>query len=399
MEKAGLVSLAGYLPGTALSVSQSEKLCTYLREQTVLNEDYVKMIEGEQKMPGFVETNHDGWISQPWYEEWLMQLPEKKRKDPFQGAEERRRVPMDPVSVRKSRNPHPMLPSDAETIAGAMALLKWGKPKEEIDLVLVHSQVQDRPLPSNASLVQHKLQLTNAGAYSVDSCCSTFVTLVEVASALVNAGVKKNVLVVNSILDSMINDKSTYYSICTGDAACAAVITKVEDGCGYEGSFSLSRGELHDGIVFHRRSPLLHVEVSNQPSFEQDFVTFLNPEACRTIGAKATEYLENVVNKLVEKTGIETKEADFLVTHQPVAWAPFAWRDSLGFKPEQHLNTYPKFGNIATCSVPTNLLLAIENGMVKEGQRVLMASSGAGENHIALYEKLSSELVRNVLSF
>lgn len=399
MKNAGLVSLAGYLPGTSLSEVQSKKLCAYLREHTILKEDYVSMIETEQKMPGYVESNYDGWISQPWYEEWLMQLPEKKRKDPFQGAEERRRVPMDPMSVRKSTHPHPMLPSDAETIAGAMALLKWGKPKEEIDLVMVHSQVQDRPLPSNASLVQHKLQLTNAGAYSLDSCCSTFVTLVEVASALVNAGIKKNILVVNSILDSMINDKSTYYSICTGDAACAAVISKVDDCYGYEGSYSLSRGELHDGIVFHRRSPLLNVEVSCQPSFEQDFVTFLNPEACRTIGAKATEYLENVVNKLVEKTGIPVKEADFLVTHQPVAWAPMAWRDSLGFTPQQHLSTYEKYGNIATCSVPANLLLAIETGMVKAGQRVLMASSGAGENHIALYEKLSAQLVDNVLSF
>lgn len=399
MKRAGMVSLSGYLPGTELKPNQVESLCAYLREHTHLSEEYVKMIENEQKLPGSVETNFDGWISQPWYEAWLNQLPEKKRKDPFQGAEERRRVPNDPYSVRNSTHPHPMLPSDAETIAGAMAILKWGKPKEEIDLVLVHSQVQDRPLPSNASLVQHKLMLSNAGAYSVDSCCSTFVTLVEVASALINAGIKKNILVVNSILDSMINDKSTYYSICTGDAACAAVITAVDKEYGYEGSYSLSRGELHDGIVFHRRSPMLHVEVSNQPDYAQDCVTFLNAEACRQIGAKATEYLENVVNKLVEKTGITTDKADFLVTHQPVAWAPQAWRDSLGFKPDQHLSTYEKYGNIATCSVPTNLLRAIESGMVKGGQRVLLASSGAGENHIALYEVLSPELVKNVLSF
>lgn len=399
MKRAGLVSLAGYLPGTDLTSAQVQKLSKYLRENTYLNEEYVTMLVEEQKLPGYIETNYDGWISKPWYEAWVNQLPEKKRSDPFQGAEERRRVPLDPISVKKSTHPHPMLPSDAETIAGAMALLKWGKPKEDIDLVLVHSQVQDRPLPSNASLVQHKLQLTNAGAYSVDSCCSTFVTLVEIASALVNAGIKKNVLIVNSILDSMINDKSTYYSICTGDAACAAVVTAVDAEYGYEGSFSLSRGELHDGIVFHRRSPMLHVEVSNQPSFAQEFVTFLNAEACRTIGAKATEYLSHVVDKLVEKTGISVDKADFLVTHQPVAWAPMAWRDSLGFKPEQHYSSYEKYGNIATCSVPANLLHAIETGMLKPGARILMASSGAGENHIALYEKASPELIDNVLSF
>ncbi|WP_047446919.1 3-oxoacyl-ACP synthase III family protein [Alistipes sp. ZOR0009] len=399
MKIAGLVSLAGYLPGTALNDRQVQNLCAYLREHTLLSEDYVGMIESERKLPGTVETNYDGWISQPWYQTWVNQLPEKKRKDPFQGAVERRRVPMDPVSVRETTRPHPMMPSDAETIAGAMALLKWGKPKEEIDLLLSHSQVQDNPLPSNTSLIQHKLQLSNAGAYGIDSCCSTFVTMVEIASNLVRSGAKKNVLIVCSIIDSFINDKGDYYSVNTGDAACAAVVSAVEEGVGYEGSYSLSRGELHDGIQFRRRAPKLLKHVSMLPSYEQDFVTFYNPESVRAIGAKATEYLHHVVNVLGDRTGIDKSQADFLITHQPVAWAPNAWRESLGFSESQFYCSFEKYGNVATCSVATNLLEAIEKKLVGANQRVLMASSGAGENHIALYETLSPELVANVLRF
>lgn len=399
MTTAGLVSLAGYFPGANLNPTQVGQVCAYLREHTLLSEDYIAMIEQEQKLPGKIETNHEGWTSQPWYETWLSQLPEKKRTDPFQGAVERRRVPLDPDSVKSSIRPHPMMPSDAETIAGALALLKWGKPKEEIDLLLSHSQVQDNPLPSNTSLIQHKLKLTNAGAYGIDSCCSTFVTMVEVAASLVRSGAKKNVLIVNSIIDSFINDKSDYYSVNTGDAACAAVVSMVDGKVGYEGSFSLSRGELHDGIQFRRRAPKLHRPVSMLPSYEQDFVTFYNPESVRAIGAKATEYLHNVVNKLSERTGIPVSEVNFLITHQPVAWAPNAWRESLGFKENQFYQSFEKYGNIATCCVSANLLEAIEKGLVKENERVLLASSGAGENHIALFEVLSPELVRNVLNF
>lgn len=399
MKTAGLVSLAGYFPGATLNSTQVEKVCSYLREHTLLREEYIEMIEREQKLPGTIETNYDGWVSQPWYETWVNQLPEKKRKDPFQGAVERRRVPLDPISVKTTMRPHPMMPSDAETIAGALALLKWGKPKEEIDLLLSHSQVQDHPLPSNTSLIQHKLKLTNAGAYGIDSCCSTFVTMVEIAANLVRSGAKKNVLIVNSIIDSFINDKGDYYSVNTGDAACAAVVTMVDGKVGYEGSFSLSRGELHDGIRFKRRAPRLMNHVSMLPSYEQDFVTFCNPESTRAIGAKATEYLLNAVNNLAERTGIPVLEADFLVTHQPVAWAPNAWRETLGFAEDKFYQSFEKYGNVATCCVPTNLLEAIEKGLVKENQRVLLASSGAGENHIALYEVLSPELVKNVLAF
>ncbi|NJO70364.1 MAG: hypothetical protein HC830_14750 [Bacteroidetes bacterium] len=136
-------------------------------------------------LPGRIETNEEGWKNQPWFDAWVESLPPKKRADPFQGTKERRRVPSDPESLRKSLYPHPMLPSDAETLAGALALFRSKITPDEIDLVLCHSQVPDHPLPQNTSLVQHKLKLKNAGAYGVDSCCSSFVTMTELACSLV----------------------------------------------------------------------------------------------------------------------------------------------------------------------------------------------------------------------
>ena len=50
----------------------------------------------------------------------------------------------------------------------------------------------------------------------------------------------------------------------------------------------------------------------------------------------------------------------------------------------------------ATCSVPANLLEAIEQGLIKPGDLVLMASSGAGENHIAVLERVSPRLVQSI---
>lgn len=97
MKTAGLVSLAGYFPGATLNSTQVEKVCSYLREHTLLREEYIEMIEREQKLPGTIETNYDGWFSQPWYETWVNELHEKKRKDPFQGAVERRRETLDPI--------------------------------------------------------------------------------------------------------------------------------------------------------------------------------------------------------------------------------------------------------------------------------------------------------------
>ena len=175
-------------------------------------------------------------------------------------------MPLDPVSIRESVTPHPMLSSDAETLAGALAILSGGIDKNEIDLVLVNSLVPDRYVPLNASLIQHKLGLRNAGAYNVDTCCASFITMLEIAVGLICAGIKKKVLIVASAIDSHINDKSTYYSVDTGDAAVAGVVSQVEDGYGYIASHSTSHGNRHAAIILHKRCPELLLSTSHGPT-------------------------------------------------------------------------------------------------------------------------------------
>jgi len=395
-ENAGLISMGGYYPGKEVSPAQAEKIGQFLRKQTRLHEAYITELEETHRHPGWSESNEDGWVNQPWYEEWLSKLPEKKRKNPFQGNKYRCRVPMDPESIKKSRFPHPMLASDAETIAGAIALMNADVAPEEIDLVLVASLVPDRHVPLNASLVQHKLNLENAGAYNMDTCCSSFLTMMETAMALVKTGIKKNVLVVASSLDSIINDKSTYYSVCTGDAAVAGVVSEVEEGYGYMTSHSMSNGSRHQAIVFKKRKPLLYQGTSQGPTYEQECVTFADPELTRKIGATAQEDMLKVVGTALGKQNLDFSDIDFAAFHQPVKWAANAWREAIGLPEDKYLETYELYGNVACAASPTNLLVAIERGLIKVGDNVLMASSGVGENHIAVLQKASPRLLRNM---
>jgi len=392
---AGLISLGGYLPAKRIAKDQKGRLVSFLKRETLLEPEYIDQIHDTSHLPGSIETNDEGWAKQPWFETWLENLPPKKRDNPFQGAKERRRVPIDPVSLRESIVPHPMLPSDAETIAGALAIINSGIAKDEIDLLLAHSQVPDLPLPPNASLVQHKLKLKHAGAYGVDSCCSSFVTMVEIACGLIRAGIKNTILIISSFIDSHVIDRSAYFSINTGDAAVGAIVTRVEEGYGYISSASTSHGGRHDGIIFQQRSPSLLKKTGFGPDYAQEFTTFHNPQACKEIAANAQQDMVEVVHKVLTKANLGISEVDFFVTHQPVAWAANAWREALGIPSNKFYESFETYGNIATCSVPTNLLEAIESKSIKAGDHILMASSGAGENHIAVLEKLSSRLIQN----
>ena len=47
----------------------------------------------------------------------------------------------------------------------------------------------------------------------------------------------------------------------------------------------------------------------------------------------------------------------------------------------------------------SNLLEAVEKNLIAAGDIVLMASSGAGENYIAVLQKVPLRLIRNIHSF
>lgn len=394
MISAGLISLGSYIPGKPVPPNSREQLVALLRHDTLLYPEYIDAIAHHGHLPGTIETNDDGWGRQPWFQSWLEKLPPKKRAAPFQGTRERRRVPLDPVSVRQSMVPHPMLSSDAETLAGALALYNSGVMKDEIDLVLVSSLVPDRHVPLHASLVQHKLGLKNAGAYNVDTCCSSFITMLEMACGLIQSGIKKQVLIVASSMDSHINDKSTYWSVNTGDAAAAGIVSQVEDGFGYLASHSTSHGDRHAAIVLHRRPPALLVTTSHGPQYTQEFVTFYDHTLCQEIAMHAQEDIVEVVTKALEHAQMSIADVDFLVTHQPVAWAANAWREALGMPQEKFYESFEQYGNIACASVPVNLVESLEKHLIAAGDRVLIVSSGVGENHIALVEKVSPQLIR-----
>ncbi len=384
-----------YLPAKPIAGKRKQALTGFLQE-TLLPKAYIDLIDQYEQLPGSIESNFDGWERQPWFKTWIANLPTSKQADPFQGTKERRRVPIDPESQAQSIVPHPMLPSDAETLAGALALVNGKIDKSEIDLLITSSQVPDLPLPPNASLVQHKLQLQNAGAFEVDSCCSSFITALEVAEALVRAGIKNKVLIVASYIDSMVTDKSDYFSVNTGDAAVAGVVARVEEGYGFITSHSTSHGSRHNGIILQRRSPQLIKQSGSRSRYEQEFVTFYNPQATKEIAANSQKDMVEVVGKALEKISLTVSDLDFLVTHQPVQWASPAWREALGFAPSKFYESFAKYGNIANCSAAANLYEAIELQLINAGNRVLMASSGAGENHIGLVEKITPELVNSV---
>lgn len=316
-------------------------------------------------IPEHIRYN-DYWDNIP-----LGNLPPNNR-DPFEGITERRVFPDD------------MMPSDAETAAGREAIMDAGLAPDDIDLVMVQSMIQDEILPSNASLVQHKLGLKNAGAWGMDTCCSSFVTMMVTAANLIATGEFKNILIITSAFNSQLSDFSDYLCVNLGDGAGAVVMSQVSEDRGYIASCCTSHGQYHDAFVL---TPRLPYNVSKYPHFKVPPikpVLTTNPEKIREVGRNSVRDMSEILNKVLKKSGLKAEDIDLFLSHQPMYWAHDAWRESIGIPKHKSYQTYHKYGNIASASIPVNLYEAKQQGMIKDGDHLLMASSGAGENIIAL---------------
>jgi 3-oxoacyl-[acyl-carrier-protein] synthase III len=62
---------------------------------------------------------------------------------------------------------------------------------------------------------------------------------------------------------------------------------------------------------------------------------------------------------------------------------------------EKFYESFEKYGNMAVATAPINHLEAVEQGLIKEGDRVVIASSGVGENHIGVFHRVSPQLIRS----
>lgn len=293
------------------------------------------------------------------------ELPEGK--DPFRGMVERRIFKED------------LLPSDVETEAGILAINNSGLNKEDIDLVIVQSMVPDEILPEDACIVQYKIGLPNAGAWTIDTCCSSFVTAVVTASNLIATGEFKNILIINSALCSRHVDKGDYLSTGLGDGVGAIVMGQVSNDKGYIASACNANGAYHKSFVVKVREP--NYKGKDNKGLGQ-YLTY-NGELTKDVGRTSVADVKEVIEKALEKANITGNDIGLFLSHQPCSWAHGAWRDSVSIPAEKSYESFSKYANIGSASIPVNLYEAVNKGMIKDGDYLLIASPGAGVTHIA----------------
>ena len=255
--------------------------------------------------------------------------------------------------------------------AASQALQEAGVQSEELDMIIAATLSADNILPSLSCELQRELGAKNAVAFDINAACSGFLFALQTADAYIRCGQCQKILIVGGeILSKMVdwNDRST--CVLFGDGAGAAVIQGSETP-GSLGIVSGSDGAKGEALFCKNRenhNPYVKgaTEVSYVSMNGQEVYKF----AVRTV--------PKAILEAVNKAGLLIEDIDLFVLHQ----ANMRIIESVSKRLKVPIEKFPvnleTCGNISAGSVPVLLDAVNQKGMLKKGDKIVLAGFGAG---------------------
>jgi 3-oxoacyl-[acyl-carrier-protein] synthase-3 len=253
------------------------------------------------------------------------------------------------------------------TQAAREALAAAGVPAESVDLIIVATSTPDYVFPSAACLVQKALGIAGGAAFDVQAVCSGFVYGLATADAMIRSGMATRALVIGAEVFSRIldwNDRGT--CVLFGDGAGAVLLSA-------ESTPGILASKLHaDG----RYENILRTagNVSGGGITGHPFLTMDG----QAVFKLAVSVLDSVARETVAAAGLTLGDVDWLIPHQANVRILQATGRKLGVPPERVIVTVDRHANTSAASIPLALDVAIRDGRIKPGDRVLMEGVGGG---------------------
>jgi len=247
--------------------------------------------------------------------------------------------------------------------------------KDEIDFLIFASACADLIEPATCNIVQEKLGLS-CPAIDIKNACNSFLSAIHTATAFIESGIYKNVLIVNGeklsdAINFKIKDKAhlqaSLAAFSLGDAGAAALISKSANEKGIVFQKFLTKGKFWDLCTIKGGGSMYPHDIGQN---------YFQGKTSEMRGVFESEVKQFALD-CFDEAGWRPDELDHLITHQVSNHTFDVICKAIGVDKKINISIFEEFGNTAAASIP----LALSHGIktkFKSGDKVGILGFAAG---------------------
>lgn len=227
---------------------------------------------------------------------------------------------------------------------------------DKVGLIIVATSSTDEVYPAVSCKVQQAIGAVNAACFDLNAACSGFVFAYNTAISLLNSGCSSYALVIGAEKMSRLmdfSDRST--CILFGDGAGAVLIEAI------------------DGV--HKFC--IHSDGAKSEALTCKTNGFIQMDG-HEVFCFAVRMVPKVIMELLEREQVAIDEIDYFVIHQANMRIVQAIAKRLNISIEKFPENLSKYGNTSAASIPVLLDECLRKGMIKKGNKIVIAGFGAG---------------------
>lgn len=251
----------------------------------------------------------------------------------------------------------------------------------EIDMVIMATATPDMPVAATGAYVATEIGATNAFAYDLQAACSSFLYGMSTASAYIESGRYKKVLLIGADkMSSIVDYTDRTTCIIFGDGAGAVLFEPNYEGLGLQDEYLRSDGVGRDFLRIPAGGSLFPTTMQtvqdNRHNIMQDG---------KTVFKYAVTNMADASEQILKRNNLTNEDINWLIPHQANRRIIDATASRMNLEDSKVLMNIERYGNTTSATLP--LVISDFEHLFKKGDTIIFAAFGGGFTWGAVYLK------------
>jgi 3-oxoacyl-[acyl-carrier-protein] synthase-3 len=262
--------------------------------------------------------------------------------------------------------------------ASKRAIENAGVSFSNIQLVILASFSQDYLFPPMSAKIHSHFGLSkDCQIIDINTNCVGMVTALTMAYDRMRSDrAIDNALVIGvEVLSKYTNPSDRETAVFFSDGASALVVGKVEVNSGFKGAKFMTDSSTYESVRMRGGGSLFPIA-----EMSQDHKVVYAEQNGLATWKQAVTGLPIVIRKLLDQHSIKVEDVDFFIFHQANGFLIDYLMKKMKVPAFKTYSNVEEIGNTGSASIGIALSEAFERGLIKKGNRLVIAGVGAGFN-------------------